>query len=74
MWHQPAAIVAILAATIFWTTGNANAASKSKSNQIKYEYVPPKDPAHQPILDQMKQGRALEHLQELLSPIRLPSR
>ena len=72
MWHKPAAIVAILAATIFWTTGNANAASKSKSNQIKYEYVPPKDPAHQPILDQMRQGRALEHLQELLSPIRLP--
>jgi len=72
MWHQPAAIAAILAATIFWTSGNADAAPKSKSNQIKHEYVSPKDPAHQPILDQMKQGRALEHLQELLSPIRLP--
>ena len=72
MWHQPTAIAAILAATIVWPVGHANAAPKSKSNQIKYEYVSPKDPAHQPIHDQMKQGRALEHLQELLSPIRLP--
>ena len=72
MRHKPAAIAAVLAAAVLWTIGSATAAPKSKSNQIKYEYVPAKDPAHQPILDQMKQGRALEHLQELLSPIRLP--
>jgi hypothetical protein len=34
--------------------------------------VSPKNPAHQAIHDQMKRGRALEHLQELLSPLRLP--
>jgi hypothetical protein len=64
----------MLAATVLALTaiGSANAAPKSKPNQIRYEYVPPKDPAHQTIHDQMKQGRALEHLQELLSPIRLP--
>jgi hypothetical protein len=33
--------------------------------------VLPKNPAHQSIHDQMKQGRALEQLQELLSPLRL---
>jgi len=52
--------------------GAADAAPRGKPNQIRYEYVPPKDPAHQPIHDQMKQGRALEHLRELLSPLRLP--
>src|ERR1700712_267961 len=73
MMHKPAAITAVLVATISWALaiGDANAAPKSKPNQIKYEYVAPKNPAHQPIHDQMKQGRALEHLQELLSPLRL---
>ena len=71
--HKPAAITAVLVATISWALaiGNANAAPKGKPNQIQHEYVAPKNPAHQPIYDQMKQGRALEHLQELLSPIRL---
>jgi len=74
MRHRPAAIVAILTATISCALaiGDANAAPKSKPNQVRYEYVPPKNPAHQTIHDQMKQGRALEHLQELLSPLRLP--
>ena len=71
MWHKPAAIAAVLAATVSWTIDKADAAPKGKPNQIKYEYVSPKDPAHQPIHDQMKQGRALELLQELLSPLRL---
>jgi hypothetical protein len=51
--------------------GGANAAPKAKPNQIQYEYVSPKNPDHQAIHDQMKQGRALETLQELLSPLRL---
>ncbi|MGH6710069.1 MAG: DUF4344 domain-containing metallopeptidase [Bradyrhizobium sp.] len=68
------AIAGILAATVLALTvaGGANAAPKAKTNQIQFEYVAPKNPAHQTIHDQMKQGRALEHMQELLSPIRLP--
>lgn len=62
----------VLTTIIFWTIGHANAVPRSKPNQIQYEYVAPKNPAHQPIHDQMKQGRALEHLQELLGPLRLP--
>jgi hypothetical protein len=69
-------LIAMAAATVMALTlsaiGAANAAPQGKSNQIKYEYVPPKDPGHQAIYNQMKQGRALEHLQELLSPLRLP--
>jgi len=51
---------------------NAQAALRAKPNQIQFEYVAPKDPAHQMIHDQIKEGRALEHLQQLLSPLRLP--
>jgi len=72
--HKPAAMAAIVAATILGAlvSNTANAAPKNKPNQIQYEYVAPKNPAHQAIHDQMKQGRALEHLQELLGPLRLP--
>lgn len=52
--------------------GSAGAAPAGKTNQIKFEYVPPKDPAHQTLHDQMKQGHTLEHLQEMLSPLKLP--
>ena len=71
--RKSAALVAILAAAgMVLTAASAIAAPRSKPNQIRYEYVSPKNPAHQAIHDQMKQGRALEHLQELLSPLRLP--
>ena len=72
--RRHAEIAAVLVATLVGLTaiGRANAAPRSKPNQIKYEYVSPKNPAHQAIHDQMKQGRALEHLQQLLSPLRLP--
>ncbi len=76
MMRPAAAIAAIAAATVmaltFSAAGTANAVPTGKPNQIKYAYVPPGNPAHQAIYDQMKQGRALEHLQELLSPLRLP--
>ncbi len=73
-WCRTLALCAAMAAAVIVTlfADGAPASARSKSNQIQYEYVPPKDPAHQAIYDQMKQGRALENLQELLSPLRLP--
>lgn len=67
-------IATILVAAVLTLTSvnSASAAPKAKPNQIQYEYVAPKNPAHQTIYDQMKQGRALETLQGLLSPLRLP--
>lgn len=69
-----AALAAMITAALIGLSaiGSTSAAARGKSNQIRYEYVPPKNPAHQAIYDQIKRGRALEHLQELLSPIRLP--
>jgi hypothetical protein len=43
-----------------------------RSKQILVEYELPKNPAHQPIYERMKQQRGLERIQELLSPFRLP--
>ena len=48
------------------------ARSITKPNQIRIEYVPPSNPQHRSIYDDLKKGRALEHLQELLSPFKLP--
>ena len=42
------------------------------SKQIRVEYGVPKNPAHRPIYERLKQVRALEKIQKLLSPIRLP--
>jgi Putative metallopeptidase len=44
----------------------------AKTNQIAIAYVTPKDAAHRPLQQLLQQRRALETLQELLSPIRLP--
>jgi Putative metallopeptidase len=52
-------------------SGSASAASY-KSRQIRVEYVLPRNPAHQPIYERLKQARALERIQTLLSPLRLP--
>jgi hypothetical protein len=47
-------------------------AGSAKPNRIKIEYVAPKNPAHQPIYDRLKQARFLEKVQDFLSPFRLP--
>jgi Putative metallopeptidase len=52
-------------------SGSARAASY-KSGQIRVEYVLPKNSAHQPIYERLKQARALERIQTLLRPLRLP--
>ena len=50
----------------------AAAAAPYKSNQIRVEYALPKNPTHQSIYDRLKQARALERIQTLLSPLQLP--
>jgi hypothetical protein len=41
-------------------------------DQIRGQYVAPKDPRHQAIQAALRERRALERLRELLSPLRLP--
>jgi hypothetical protein len=44
----------------------------SRANRVSISYVPPKEPAHQPIYERLKESRVLERLQRFLSPFRLP--
>jgi putative metallopeptidase DUF4344 len=44
----------------------------AQPNRIRVEYVPPTNPAHQPLYELLKQHRTLEKLQEVFSPFRLP--
>ncbi len=46
----------------------------AKTNRVSVSYVPPKNPAHQPVYELLKEHRVLEKLQEFLSPFRLPRR
>jgi hypothetical protein len=54
------------------TTATHAEAAQRPAEQIRIEYVPPKNPEHQPIYDEIKQVHVLERMQELLSPLRLP--
>jgi hypothetical protein len=47
-------------------------AEEERTNRILIEYVPPTNPAHQPLYDLLKQHRTLEKLREVFSPFRLP--
>jgi Putative metallopeptidase len=60
-----------LTACIFLPLTAADAAP-AQSNSIEVAYVPPKNPRHRPIYERLKERRALERLQLLLSPFSLP--
>ena len=47
-------------------------AAEVRTNRILIEYVPPTNPAHQPLYDLLKQHRTLDKLRQVFSPFRLP--
>ena len=48
-------------------------AAPYKSKQIRIEYDLPKNPAHQPIYERLKQVRALEHVADAAKPAPPPA-
>ena len=48
-------------------------AQEARTNRIRIEYVPPENPDHQYLLDALKSRGALEAMQRLFSPFRLPA-
>jgi hypothetical protein len=48
--------------------------ARNKTNQVRGEYVVPKNAEHEPIYQTLKAMRVLERMSELLSPLRLPRR
>ena len=68
---------AVLALAITWTVlvleiVTTAQAAPAPASRVSVSYVPPKEPAHQPIYEQLQELRFLENLQEFLSPVRLP--
>jgi len=66
------ALAIAVAGMILITAMAIPAFAASKTNRVSIRYVPPKNPAHQEIYTGLKQRGALEKLQKLLSPFRLP--
>ena len=46
---------------------------RQQTNRIRIEYVPPKNPEHQNLYEVLKAHGALETIQKLFSPFRLPA-
>src|SRR5689334_3590422 len=51
----------------------ADEAQEARPNRIRFEYAPPQNPQLETVYNQLRQGRALEKIQQLFSPFRLPS-
>jgi hypothetical protein len=65
--------VAVLLAAAVCIVPAAEAPAR-EARQIDIAYLPPKDPQHQPLYELLTSRRALEKVQEMLSPFRLPRR
>jgi len=65
-------LVLIVTCMALAATLATSAFAASKTNRVNIRYVPPENPAHQQIYEEVKQRGALEKLQRLLSPFRFP--
>ena len=65
------AVVAVGAVVLTFITLPAPA-QEARTNRIQIEYVPPKSPEYQSLLDSLKANHGLEKMQEIFSPFRLP--
>ncbi len=54
------------------TASLADEAQDARPNRIRFEYVPPQNPQLERVYTQIKQGQALEKIQQLFSPFRIP--
>jgi len=66
------ALISVCSA-IFVPPGATVEAAEATINRISVEYVPPTNPQHQALYQMLKERRALEKLQEVFSPFRLPA-
>ena len=66
------ALVLAVAGMLLVTATAVTAFAASKTNRVSVSYVFPKDPKLRRVYELLKERRALEKLQEFLSPFRLP--
>jgi hypothetical protein len=65
-------LIVVICWGLVWSPANAGQPSRLKANRIQIAYVPPSNPAHQPIYGLLKERRVLERFKEYLAPLRLP--
>jgi hypothetical protein len=66
------ALVAVFMVSVAAPAVAAQSSPGAGASEIRIAYVPPKSPAHRTLHAMLKEHRALEKLQLLLSPYRLP--
>ena len=64
---------AIIAGIVVTLLGLPAWAQEARTNRIQIEYVPPKSPEYQSLLDSVKANHGLEKMQEIFSVFRLPN-
>ena len=67
-----AALLAALCTICIFAAPAAAQSAPGGAGRVRVAYLPPKKPAHQALHQLLKEHRALEKLQQLLSPFRLP--
>ena len=68
-----ACVAALLVAGAFGTNGRGAAlAEEMSSGRIHIEYVPPKNPAHEALYNQLMERQSLEKISAIFMPFRLP--
>jgi len=64
-------VLLLIAAAIGFPLG---AAAQGKTDQVRVEYAKPENPAHEPLVELLKQKKFHESLRTFLSPFKLPRR
>jgi len=65
-------LLIVIGANLHSTPATAQKLSGLRADRIQISYVPPKNPAHEPVLKLLKERQVLEKFKEFLSPFRLP--
>jgi Putative metallopeptidase len=65
-------LFAVACISLFMVPQAAASDSEVRANRMQVDYIPPTNPAHQKLYEMLKERRALEKLQAIFSPFRLP--
>ncbi len=66
-------VIAALGAVVVASLSLPALAQEARTNRIQIEYVPPKSPEYQSLMESLKANHGLEKMQEIFSVFRLPS-
>jgi hypothetical protein len=70
--HAILTLLLVIGASVCSTSAEAQKSDGLRPDRIQISYIPPKNPAHQPIYELLKQRQVLDRFKEFLSPLRLP--